>query len=150
VGISGLLADSLKLIESRAAQDGIEIRMRVDERIEAAILDEDRVRQVLLNLYLNAVDAMGPGGKLTVSAESAKEGGVEFRVADTGAGIAEADLAHVFDPYFTTKSSGTGLGLAIVHNIMEAHGGEIRIESRPGRGTVVILVFPERIRKMED
>jgi len=144
VGVSELLADSLKLIESRAEQDGIEIRMRVDEPIEAAILDEDRVRQVLLNLYLNAVDAMGPGGKLTVSAESAKEGGVEFRVADTGAGIAEADLVHVFDPYFTTKSSGTGLGLAIVHNIMEAHGGEIRIESHPGTGTVVILVFPER------
>jgi len=150
VGISELLADSLKLIESRAAQDGIEIQLRVDERIEAAVLDEDRVRQVLLNLYLNAFDAMVPGGKLTVSAESAQEGGVEFRVADTGAGIAEADLAHVFDPYFTTKSSGTGLGLAIVHNIMEAHGGEIRIESRPGRGTVVILAFPERIRKMED
>ncbi len=144
VAISKLLADSLKLIESRAAQDGIEIRMRVDERIEPAVLDGDRVRQVLLNLYLNAVDAMGSGGELMVSAMPAKGGGVEIRVADTGAGIAEEDLAQVFDPYFTTKSLGTGLGLAIVHNIMEAHGGEIRIESRPGRGTVVILVFPER------
>lgn len=144
VGISELLADSLKLIESRAEERGVKTRKQVDDRIETGVMDEDRVRQVLLNLYLNAVDAMGPGGELTVFAAPDKGGGVEIRVADTGAGIAEDDLAHVFDPYFTTKSSGTGLGLAIVHNIMEAHGGEIRIESRPGRGTVVILVFPER------
>lgn len=150
VSISGLLADSLKLIESRTQEQGIRTRMRVDERIESGVMDEDRVRQVLLNLYLNAVDAMGSGGELTVSAEPTHEGGIEIRVADTGAGIDEADLAHVFDPYFTTKSSGTGLGLAIVTNIMEAHGGKIRIESRPGTGTVVILSFPEQIRKMED
>jgi two-component system sensor histidine kinase HydH len=150
VAISGLLADSLMLIESRTQEQGIRTRMRVDERIESGVMDEDRVRQVLLNLYLNAVDAMGSGGELTVSAEPTHEGGIEIRVADTGAGIAEADLAHVFDPYFTTKSSGTGLGLAIVNNIMEAHGGKIRIDSRPGTGTVVILSFPDQIRKMED
>ncbi len=143
--LPGLLADSLKLVEARAAERDIQIRLRVHEAIGDVALDEDRIRQVLLNLYLNAVDAMGRGGELTVSADPAEDrGGIEIRVVDTGAGIAESDIGHVFDPYFTTKSSGTGLGLAIVHNIMEAHGGEIRIESRPGRGTVVILFLPAK------
>jgi two-component system sensor histidine kinase HydH len=143
--LPGLLADSLKLVEARAAERDIQIRLRVHEAIGDVALDEDRIRQVLLNLYLNAVDAMGRGGELTVSADPAEDrGGIEIRVVDTGAGIAESDIGHVFDPYFTTKSSGTGLGLAIVHNIMEAHSGEIRIESRPGRGTVVILSLPAK------
>jgi two-component system sensor histidine kinase HydH len=141
--LPALLADSLKLIEARAAEQEIRIRLRVHDAIGIVALDQDRIRQVLLNLYLNAVDAIGRGGELSVSAGAAEDrGGVEIRVCDTGAGIAAADLAHVFDPYFTTKASGTGLGLAIVHNIMEAHGGEIRIESRPGEGTVVILYLP--------
>lgn len=63
-------------------------------------------------------------------------------VVDTGHGIAQDDLAHIFDPYFTTKQSGTGLGLAIVHKIMEAHGGEIKVQSVPGTGTTVSLTMP--------
>jgi two-component system sensor histidine kinase HydH len=139
-----LLADSLKLIEARAAEHGIQLELRVHEAVGDVALDEDRIRQVLLNLYLNAVDAMGRGGRLSVSADPTEDRrGIDIRVADTGAGIAESDLAHVFDPYFTTKASGTGLGLAIVHNIMAAHGGEIRLKSRPGEGTVVILHLPK-------
>jgi two-component system sensor histidine kinase HydH len=145
VSVPALLGDSVKLFEARAAEQDIRIRLAVDEGLCQAELDEDRIRQVLLNLYLNAADAMGRGGVITVTAGPVEgRGGIQIRVADTGAGIAEADQAHVFDPYFTTKSSGTGLGLAIVHNIIEAHGGEIRIESQAGRGTTVVLFFPER------
>ena len=145
VSVPALLGDSVKLFEARAAEQDIQIRLAVDEGLCQADLDEDRIRQVLLNLYLNAADAMGRGGVIVVTAGPVEgRGGIQIRVADTGAGIAEADQAHVFDPYFTTKPSGTGLGLAIVHNIMEAHGGEIRIESQPGRGTTVVLFFPER------
>ncbi len=82
-------------------------------------------------------------GTMTVVLEKdVKKNGIEIRVSDTGAGIDENDLAHVFDPYFTTKASGTGLGLAIVHNIVEAHGGEIKVESRSGQGTTVRIVLP--------
>ena len=71
-----------------------------------------------------------------------KKDGIEIRVSDTGTGISENDLAHIFDPYFTTKASGTGLGLAIVHNIVEAHGGEIKVKSRLGQGTTAIILLP--------
>ncbi len=142
--VAALLSESLKLVEARAEERHVRLQLDVHESVGDFPLDEDRIRQVLLNLYLNAVDAMAQGGQLTVTAAPAEDRqGLEIRVVDTGGGISEADLAHVFDPYFTTKTSGTGLGLAIVHNIMEAHGGEIRIESRPGQGTVVVLVFPE-------
>jgi two-component system sensor histidine kinase HydH len=83
---------------------------------------------------------MDNGGSLTVTlAKNSKKNGIEIKVSDTGKGITEDDLSHIFDPYFTTKASGTGLGLAIAHNIMEAHGGEITIESRLGQGTGVTI-----------
>jgi two-component system sensor histidine kinase HydH len=72
------------------------------------------------------------------------DNGLEIAVSDTGSGIGEKDLMRIFDPYYTTKSSGTGLGLAIVHNIMEAHGGEIRLESEPDSGTTIRLIFPSK------
>ena len=95
------------------------------------------------NLYLNAIESMDSGGTLTIS--SAKDGAknrMEIRIGDTGTGIPEADIAHIFDPYFTTKSSGTGLGLAIAHKIIEGHHGEIYPESRLGYGTVFIISLP--------
>jgi two-component system, NtrC family, sensor histidine kinase HydH len=105
-------------------------------------LDPDKMKQVLLNLYLNALEAMEKNGTLTVDIRDAPSDTVEIAVSDTGAGIKKADLAHVFDPYFTTKPSGTGLGLAIVHKIIESHGGEIRVESREGEGTRFVVSLP--------
>jgi two-component system sensor histidine kinase HydH len=107
-------------------------------------MDTDRMNQVLLNLYLNALEAMGPGGTLSVDLSRIEDGrGIRIVVKDTGAGIRQEDLDHVFDPYFTTRPSGTGLGLAIVHKIMESHRGEVRVESEPGRGTTVTLILPD-------
>lgn len=104
-------------------------------------LDRDRMTQVLLNLFLNAVQAMPDGGKLTVRGRM--EGSeLALEVADTGCGIAPERLADIFSPYFTTKASGTGLGLSIVHKIVEAHDGTIEVASTPGEGTVFKLRFP--------
>jgi len=102
------------------------------------------MNQVLLNLYLNAIEAMGEsGGTLRVHLEAAPgQEGIEIRVADTGVGIREEDLANIFDPYFTTKATGTGLGLAIAHKILEVHKGGIKIDSQPRKGTVVTLTLP--------
>jgi two-component system sensor histidine kinase HydH len=86
---------------------------------------------------------MNEGGCLSVTLSVLEDGEqIEIRVSDTGAGIRADDLAHIFDPYFTTKNSGTGLGLAIVHNILENHGGEIKAESRSGQGTTIRLLLP--------
>ncbi len=104
-------------------------------------LDRDRMSQVLLNLFLNAVQAMPDGGTLRV--EGHMEGtDLALNVTDTGCGIAPERLADIFSPYFTTKASGTGLGLSIVHKIVEAHDGTIEASSVPGKGTTFRLRFP--------
>lgn len=140
--IMKLIQQSLRLVEGDALQREIRVHLEGPPSMDNVTLDPDRIKQVLLNLYLNALEAMGKGGTLTVMVRGEKPGMVEIEIRDTGEGITKEDLAHVFDPYFTRKPSGTGLGLAIVHKIMESHRGEIHIESTVGKGTKVILSFP--------
>jgi len=141
--IQDLVADSLKLIERQAQDRQITIDTRNSAKIDEIHIDPDRINQVLLNLYLNAIEATEPGGKLQIEIfDSDENGKLNIRVADTGRGIAEKDLPKIFDPYFTTKSSGTGLGLAIAHNIVEAMGGGIEVKSRPGKGTTFRITIP--------
>jgi two-component system, NtrC family, sensor histidine kinase HydH len=134
---------SLKMIQSQAQDKGVAITTNLSPEIKEAPLDPDRISQVLLNLYLNAIEAMDQGGTLHIDSSLDEESGAAtIVVSDTGAGIKQEDIEHVFDPYFTTKQSGTGLGLAIVHRIIEAHKGEVRVESEPGKGTRVTVVLP--------
>ncbi len=141
--LQSLIQHSLKMIERQASAKQIQVLCRLPPEIKEVALDPDGINQVLLNLYLNAVEAMDPGGKLSVSL-SMDEGSawIKIMVSDTGSGISKEDLEHIFDPYFTTKQTGTGLGLAIVHKIIEAHGGEVRAESEVGRGTTVTVLLP--------
>jgi len=140
--LSTLIDHTLKMIQSQATAKNILIEKDLPENKLSASIDEDRMAQVLLNLYLNAFDAMAPGGTLKVSLSSSGNGAAQISVSDTGRGIHKKDLPHVYDPYFTTKSSGTGLGLAIVHRIIEAHDGRIDITSEEGKGTTVTLLLP--------
>ncbi|MEG6506630.1 ATP-binding protein [Nitratidesulfovibrio sp. 1201_IL3209] len=110
--------------------------------VPRALLDPDRFSQALLNVFLNALEAMPRGGELSVRLAAAPGNRIAVSVRDTGAGIAPEHLATIFDPYFTTKSQGTGLGLAIVHKIVEAHGGEVSLRSVPGQGTEVTFLLP--------
>ena len=141
--LQSLIQRSLKMIERQTSAKGIQVLSELPSDIQDVDLDPDGINQVLLNLYLNAIEAMEQGGTLTVSL-SKKESSpwVKLTVTDTGAGISREDLEHVFDPYFTTKQTGTGLGLAIVHKIIEAHRGEVRAESEVGRGTTVSVLLP--------
>jgi two-component system sensor histidine kinase HydH len=141
--LQSLIQHSLKMIERQASAKEIQVFSHLPSDVKEVDLDPDGINQVLLNLYLNAVEAMDQGGTLSVSL-SMDEGSpwVKIIVSDTGTGIGKEDLEHIFDPYFTTKQTGTGLGLAIVHKIVEAHGGEVRAESEIGRGTTVSVLLP--------
>ncbi len=142
VHVRSFIEDSLKLIERQALEAEIQIETNLSVETDTVCFDPDRLNQVLLNLYLNAIESMEDGGKLTVLlAPDEEKHRIEIRISDTGTGISKDDLVHVFDPYFTTKASGTGLGLAIVHNIIEAHGGEIQIDSVIGEGTTITILI---------
>jgi two-component system, NtrC family, sensor histidine kinase PilS len=104
-------------------------------------VDAQQFRQILWNLCLNAVEAMPEGGELRVTA-AVRGDTLEVTVSDTGEGIAPGDLAHVFEPFFSTKSEGTGLGLALVHRVVQEHGGDIDVRSSPGLGTTFTLTLP--------
>ena len=135
-----LVRHTIKLVEVEARKSGVEIDVRGEEGPMNAEIDPDKVKQVLLNVFLNSLSAMPEGGRLSVRLETRKES-VEVKVSDTGSGIRENDLPRIFDPYFTSKPAGTGLGLAVVQKIMEAHGGAVKVESKEGRGTKVTLRF---------
>jgi two-component system sensor histidine kinase HydH len=145
--VNELLRHSLRLIEPDAKAKKIEVRFSPTEGLPSVAIDPDRFTQALLNLYLNAIQAMDGGGVLSVSSSAGQDGEIRTQVADTGAGIQAEDLDKIFDPYFTTKPRGTGLGLPIVHKIVEAHGGEIRVKSVVGRGTVFTILIPTRTDK---
>jgi two-component system sensor histidine kinase HydH len=141
--IHTLIQHSLKMIERDAREKNISINTEIPTDLPEVSLDMDRMNQVLLNLYLNAVEAMRDGGKLTVQIKPDNEfQRLKILITDTGQGIDQKDLAHIFDPYFTTKQSGTGLGLAIVRKIIESHKGEIRVESERDHGTTVMIFLP--------
>lgn len=105
--------------------------------------DEGMLRQVALNLILNAVQAMPAGGELRINLRERADGAVGLSFTDSGTGIAPADRARLFDPFFTTRDGGTGLGLAIVHNGVVAHGGWIDVESEVGKGSTFTVVLPK-------
>ncbi len=151
VELAPLITHSLRLAEHDFKEKNIEVRVEVEPGLTRFHTDPDHISQILLNLYMNALHAMGNGGKLDVRASAASEKkGLEIRVRDNGSGMDRQTLDHIFDPYFTTRPEGTGLGLSIVHRMIENLGGTIRIESQPGRGTECILFFPEPVQTSED
>lgn len=152
----------VRLIRHDAEARNVEIRFVAGEDLPLCPMDADRMTQALLNLCLNALDAMKHGGVLTlgidVSPDSPVYAGTKaqknapqlcFRIHDTGEGIAPKTLAHIFDPYFTTKAQGTGLGLAIVHKIIEAHGGHIRVHSEAGSTAFSVFLPIEAASPMQ-
>jgi len=106
--------------------------------------DPERLQQLFLNLFLNAIDAMPHGGELGVALAPGAGGGVSICVRDGGIGISQADLPRIFEPFFTSKPAGegNGLGLMVVQGIVQDHGGTIGVESRVGEGTLFRVTLP--------
>lgn len=133
-----------------ALEKRVEVRRHLAPGIPLLHLDRDRVKQALLNLVLNALDAMGGGrGELLVQT-SLGGSAVRVDVTDTGSGIRADVLPHIFDAYFSTKRTGTGLGLPLVKRIVEEHGGAVEVLSDEGKGTRFTLWFPLRWEGAED
>ena len=134
---------SLAMAEREVEVKKITVQTRFDDRVPLVPFDSSMLQQAFLNLYLNAIDAMEESGTLTIRtglAEGQKQAVVE--IIDNGAGIDEAALPHVFNPFFTTKKYGTGLGLSQVKKIIDQHRGSIEVLSRKGEGTRVIVTLP--------
>lgn len=131
-----------RLVSMDAEAKGVTLTVKEPPEPVSVAVDAERMTQALLNLLLNAVQATGAEGVVTLGVSELDEDGVSVIIKDNGRGMSAEVLAQVFNPYFTTKATGTGLGLSIVSRIVEDHHGEIRMESDPGKGTTVIVLLP--------
>jgi signal transduction histidine kinase len=139
--IDKVIFDSLFLIRKQCQRQKIRLIENIEENLPEIMLDSDRLKQVLINLLNNALDAMPDGGELRIEVEKIGEK-IAIRVVDNGIGISTDKLPLIFEPFFTSKGQGTGLGLAISYNIISDHGGEIEVESKVGEGTTVLILLP--------
>lgn len=139
--INVVVEKTIQLVAMDMQAQEISLDSYLTEGLPEIMIDEDKLNQVFLNLFLNGIQAMANGGILTVS--SIRRGGtIVVVIEDTGSGVAKSNLARVFDPYFTTKNDGTGLGLAMSSKIVEEHEGKIILTSEPGKGTRVEVILP--------
>jgi PAS domain S-box-containing protein len=147
VDLNSIIRDTLNLVEDDLMPRGIEMDIHIDESLPTIEADGTQLRQVFLNLFYNAIQAMKNGGRLGVAASTEELSGtryVKVVVSDTGEGVPAEIIGEIFKPFFTTKSSGTGLGLAITHKIVTSHGGNIDIVNRPEGGASFIVEIPVR------
>jgi len=143
--LNELIQNTLTLFDERLRQKMIVVTENLHPALSSVYVDPHQMEQVLLNLVINAIDAMPQGGVLHVSSLADGDGAklkAVIRIRDNGVGIPENQLRNVFDPFYSTKDGGTGLGLPISLGIVESHGGELRIQSVAGQGTEVVIELP--------
>ncbi len=139
--LNALAERVLSVVAFEAADRGVTVATEFDPHLESVPGDEGQLAQVVLNLVINALQAMPSGGTLTVGTRRQAQW-AELTVRDTGEGIPTELIPQIFDPYFTTRPAGVGLGLAIAHRIIEGHRGTIDVESRAGEGTLMLVRLP--------
>jgi signal transduction histidine kinase len=143
------VADALALVRARAGQQEVQLRGALPDRPVVAPVDRGQLGTVLVNLLLNALDAMPGGGRLEVGLGVSRRGEITLGVSDTGAGIPEAMASRLFTPFASTKPTGTGLGLCICRRIVEGHGGRIAGENRPAGGARFTITLREGVGNRE-
>ena len=135
------LEKNITFLESQIDAEGYVIENNIENGLPEITADADMLYQAFLNILINAMQAMPDGGKILINASLANDM-VTVSVDDEGMGIPEEHLEKIWDPFFSTKEKGTGLGLGIVKNIIESHGGIVRISNRPGCGARVKIELP--------
>jgi two-component system NtrC family sensor kinase len=143
VSVDALVPRALALIDSKLRGRDIAVHADLDESAPTILGDADQLTQVLINLAVNAIDAMGQGGTLAITT-AAVDDALELAVTDTGMGMDAEHVSRIFEPFYTTKpdGKGTGLGLSVTLGILKSHGGTIAVESVLGRGTTMRVRLP--------
>ncbi|MGB7345389.1 MAG: ATP-binding protein [Pirellulaceae bacterium] len=143
--VSGNLNDQIETVlrayQAQADADDIDIERYLDPDLPAILMHSDSLQAALMNLVKNALEAMEPGGQLLARTYTTRQS-VAFDLIDTGKGVDDHTVLHMFEPFYSTKDSGSGLGLPTARKIIEAHGGRISVQSEVGRGTKFTLEFP--------
>jgi len=145
VDLNEVARDATQLLSSEIAAHSIETELDLDSSPVAGMLDEPSIRATTLNLVLNAVQAMPAGGHLRISTSSSA-GKLLMLISDTGSGMSADQIRQIFEPFNTTKSRGLGLGMPYAQKIIQQHGGQIVVESQPGKGTDVRIELPANER----
>ena len=142
--INRVVEKSLKLVRNTLHVSGIETDLDLYEGLPQVYIDENRIQEVLINLIINAVQVLSPGGLVTIRTHLEKKGDyVVIEVRDTGPGILPEHLPHIFVPFFSTKGvRGTGLGLSVSYGIIKNHNGNMRVESKVNVGTTFFIELP--------
>ena len=151
IDIHELLQKCIMLSQHKLALQNIRLKTDLAKDVPVVSGDFNQIQQCIINLMFNAIDAMIPhGGTLTlgVSINSGRDM-VEISIGDTGQGISNEDLTHIFDPFYTTKmeGKGIGLGLSTVYGVIDRHSGAINVESEPGKGSVFTVILPLAVRR---
>ena len=141
VDLRRLVRELADFFAPQADAAGVLMRTALPEEAIRCQLDEGLIKQALLNLMINATEVMGAGGELFIKVTANRDHAV-LEVIDTGPGISRDQLDKIFQVYYSTKSTGTGLGLPTTRRIVREHGGQISVESEPGKGTRFVLTFP--------
>lgn len=140
--IQPIIEHTIKLIETQAIIQNVQIHKAIDENIPEVQCEENQIKQVIVNILKNAVESMPNGGNITIEASRENNNYALIKIADEGCGIPQNRLKKIGEPFYTTKEKGTGLGLMVSYRIIESHGGSIRVESEEGKGTIFIIKLP--------
>ena len=146
--VNDVIRGVMQLFQAQLEAPGggkIECELQLDPLLQPLLADAELLHRALSNLVLNAMEAMPQGGRLTLRTRG-ESGKVMIEVADAGSGMTSEECERIFTPYYTSKAGGTGLGLAIVQSVVSDHGGRIRVQSQPGRGTTFVIELPREIR----
>jgi signal transduction histidine kinase len=145
IDLRSIIDQSVKLIEHHLKMHNVAVAMELGSNPMMCYCDHDQIEQALLALEINAVEAMPEGGTLKIVVEGGEADFVRLSIGDTGIGIRDEDLPHIFEPFYTTKKDGkgTGLGLSVVYGIVERHGGTVNVQTKVQEGTTFTLSLPK-------